>query len=145
MSNLDLRKITNHFLDVRLVSLSSWRQANEIMPRDRGGPYLVLQEGYDPDDMRMIAREFILGRSGKWLALEHFYRLPVPERREEFVFGRAAEVMQMMSELPPKVALFDRPAGEEDTAATREDDEIAAAIQAGKKTQTGGTSVSGSS
>jgi hypothetical protein len=69
MSNLNLRTITNHFLDVRLVSLGSWRQANEIEPRDRGGPYVVLQEGYDPDDLRMTAKEFILGRSGIELAL----------------------------------------------------------------------------
>ena len=72
MSNPNLRNITNHFLDAHLVSLAFWRKANEISPRDRNGPYLVLQEGYDPEDMRMIADEFILGRSGKWLSLGLF-------------------------------------------------------------------------
>ena len=144
MTNPNLRNITNHFLDTRLVSLSSWREASRIEPRDRGGPYVVLQEGYDPNDMTMVGKEFILGRSGKWLALEHFYRLPVPERREEFVFGRAADVMQMMSELPPKVAMFDRPDTEGETPVQPAGDEIAAAIQAGKKTQTGGTSATSS-
>jgi hypothetical protein len=62
MSNLNLHTITNSFLDVRLVSLASWRQAKEISPRDHGGPYVVLQEGYDPDDMKMIPNEFVLGR-----------------------------------------------------------------------------------
>src|SRR3982751_1510 len=105
MSNVNLRNITNHFMDARLVSLSSWREASRIELKDRGGPYVVLQEGYDPPDLKMIAREFILGRSGKWLALEHFYRLPVNDRREEFVFGRVADVMQMMSELPSKTVM----------------------------------------
>ena len=47
MSNIYLRNITNtnSYQDVRLVSLASWRQAGEITPRDRGGPYMVTQEG----------------------------------------------------------------------------------------------------
>src|SRR5580765_2622373 len=89
MSNLNLRNITNSFLDVRLVSLKSWRQANEISPRDKGGPYVVLQEGYDAQDLTMTPDEFVLGRSGKWLSLGYFFKMPVAERREEFVFGTA--------------------------------------------------------
>ena len=116
MSNQNLRSITNSFLDVRLVSLRTWRQANEISPRDNGGPYLVLQEGYDPQDAKVTPDEFVLGRSGKWLSLRHFFKLPVAERREEFVFGQAAAVMQMMSILPSKVAVFGRVA--EEPAAT---------------------------
>jgi hypothetical protein len=137
MSNLNLRSITNSFLDVRLVSLSSWRQANEITPRDKGGPYVVLQEGYDPQDMKVVADEFVLGRSGKWLSLRHFFKLPIAERREEFVFGQASEVMQMMSNLPSKVQLFGR-VGEEPAAPSAEGekavepDEMAAAFQAAK-------------
>src|SRR6185369_17513801 len=106
MANMNLRNITNDFQDVRLASLASWRQANEFNPRDRGGPYVVLQEGYDPDDTKVIADEFVLGRSGKWLSIGLFYRLPVPERRAEFIFGTAAEVMQMMQNLPPKVVVM---------------------------------------
>jgi hypothetical protein len=129
--NVNLHNITNHFQDVHLVSLSSWRQANEIFPRDRHGPYVVLQEGYDPADYKMRADEFILGRSGKWLALGWFYRMPVPERRAEFVFGTVSEVMQMMGGLPSKVAMFDHAALEEKTAA--EHDPMMAAIEAGRK------------
>src|SRR4026207_1032299 len=103
MANLNLRSITNSFQDVRLVSLSSWKQASEIVPRDRGGPYVVMQEGYSPHDMTMSGDEFVLGRSGKWLPIGLFYKMPVPERRAEFIFGTAAEVMQMMSNLPSKV------------------------------------------
>jgi hypothetical protein len=132
MSNLNLHNITNSFQDVRLASLASWKQANEIMPRDRGGPYVVLQEGYDPEDPKMTADEFVLGRSGKWLSLSHFYRMPVPERRAEFVFGTAAEVMQMMSNLPPKVELIRPGAPGEAAPANAETDEMTAALKAGR-------------
>ncbi len=134
MSNLNLRNITNSFQDVRLASLASWRQATEITPRDRGGPYVVMQDGYDPEDPRVIADEFVLGRSGKWLSLSHFYQLPVPERRAEFIFGTVAEVMKMMSNLPSKVEII-RPGAPGEAApapAQAEPDEMAAALQAGK-------------
>jgi hypothetical protein len=128
MSIANLRSITNHFLDVRLVSLASWRQANEILPRDRGGPYVVLQEGYDPEDLKMIPDEFVLGRSGKWLSLGYFFRMPVPERRAEFVFGTAAE------------AVIFRPGDAAGAApATAETDEMAAAFQAAKNQDSGKT------
>ena len=81
-------------------------QAGEFNPRDRGGPYVVLQEGYDPEDPKVMADEFILGRSGKWLSLSFFYKMPVPERRAEFDFGTVAEVTQMMSHLTSKVQII---------------------------------------
>jgi hypothetical protein len=137
MSNLNLRSITNSFQDVRLASLSSWRQANEITPRDRGGPYIVMQEGYDPEDPKVTPDEFVLGRSGKWLSVGLFYKMPVPERRAEFVFGTAAEVMQMMSNLPPKVQILRSGAAAQSEAAP-ENDEMAAALQAGKNQSPGG-------
>jgi hypothetical protein len=132
MTNPNLRNITNHFQDAHLVSLASWKRASEISPRDRNGPYVVLQEGYDPEDVRMLADEFILGRSGKWLSLGLFYKLPVPERRAEFVFGTAAEVIQMMSDLPSKVVMFARPETQEAGPPQIGSDEMMAAIQAGK-------------
>ena len=131
--NASLHNITNHFLDVRLVSLSSWSQASEISPRDRRGPYVVLQEGYDPNDFKMRPDEFILGRSGKWLSLGWFYKMPVEERRAEFVFGTVGEVMQMMSYLPSNVVLFDRSALEEPEPEAATNDPMMAAIEAGKK------------
>lgn len=142
MSNLNLRSVSNSFLDVRLASLASWSKAAEITPRDRGGPYVVMQEGYDPADPKLVPDEFVLGRSGKWLSIGLFYRLPVPERRAEFIFGTAAEVMTLMSILPPKVQIV-RPgkaAGAEPAAP--ETDEMATALQAGKS-QPPGSSDSG--
>lgn len=132
MSNQNLRNITNSFQDVRLASLSAWRNAAQIQPRDRGGPYVVLQEGYDPSDPKFVPDEFILGRSGKWLSLSHFYRMPIPERQAEFVFGTAAEVMAMMRDLPPKT-VFLSPDPATELAPGSGPDEMAAAIEAGKK------------
>ena len=134
--NLDLRNITNHYQDVKLISLSTWRQANEIVPRDRNGPYVILQEGYDPEDMRMIAEDFVLGHSGKWLSLGHFYQMPIPERRAEFLFGTVAEVIHMMNNLPSKVE-FLRPAGKETEASAAPNDEMVEAFQASRAKQSG--------
>jgi len=132
MGNENLRNITNSFRDVRLVSLASWRAASEFMPRDRGGPYVVLQDGFDPEDLTITADEFVLGRSGKWLSLSYFYQMSVPERRAEYVFGTAAEVMRMMGDLPSKAELL-RPSDKEKQAAPApEADEMAAALKAGK-------------
>ena len=138
MSNLNLRNITNNFQDVQLASLASWKQAKEISPCDRGGPYVVRQEGYDPADPKVTVDEFVLGRSGKWLSIAFFYKLPIPDRREEFVFGTAGEVMQMMSNLPP-VAVIIRPgekAEPEGASVSSEPDEMAAALQRSKSPDT---------
>lgn len=107
MSNSVPRSLSNNFQDVRLLSLASWSKAAEIVPKDQAGPYVVLQEGYSPTDPSLTLHDFILSRSGKWLALGHFYRLPVPERRAEFVFGTSAEVIQILSSLPSKAAVLD--------------------------------------
>jgi hypothetical protein len=138
--NVHLRSISNSFLDVRLTSLASWRQANEIVPRDRGGPYVVMQEGYDPEDLTMTADEFLLGRSGKWLSLGHFYQMPVPDRRAEFVFGTVAEVMAMMSDLPAKAQIMRPGVTSAGPPGPREGDEMAAAMEAGRGQSHGKTS-----
>lgn len=133
MANLNLRNITNHFQDVRLISLRSWSLANEFEPRDRGGPYVVTQEGYDPADLTVQPDEFVLSRSGKWLSLALFFKMPVPERRAEFVFGTAAEVMNLMQTLPTKVAIFGREELPAAGAPSSQPDEMAAAFSAGKQ------------
>lgn len=137
MSNSSSRSLSNNFQDVRLVSLASWSKAAEIQPRDPRGPYVVIQEGYDPADFAMNPDEFILGRSGKWLSIAFFYRLPVAERRQEYVFGTAAEVMRVLGNLTSKVAVY-KP-GESLLAAEPKDaavDELVEAIrgQGGKDT-----------
>jgi hypothetical protein len=139
MANVNLHNITNSFLDVRLASLASWKQASEFSPRDHGGPYVVLQDGYDPEDPKVIADEFVLGRSGKWLSLSLFYKMPVPERRAEFIFGTAAEVIQLMRDLPSKVSILRGRPGEANETPGQAD-EMATAIQAAKNQPPGGAS-----
>lgn len=127
-TNLNLRNITNSFQDVRLMSLAHWRQAAEFSPRDRGGPYVVMQDGFDPEDITMTPDEFVLGRHGKWLSVGYFYKMSVAERRAEFIFGTAAEVMKMMSDLPPKAVLI-RPGDDKKANAADASDEMAAALK----------------
>ena len=133
---MNLRTLTNH--NVKLVSLSTWRQANEIVPRDKNGPYIVMQNGCDPQDTRRIPEEFVLGRSGKWLSLGQFYQMPLADRRSEFIFGTVSEVIQMMNNLPSKADLR-RPFRRDDEAADAPapDDELATALQVGRATQFG--------
>lgn len=132
MSNINLRTITNSFQDVRLGTLASWKaRADEFIPHDPGGPYVVTQEGYDPDDATLTPDEFILRRSGEWLSLSSFYQLPEPDRAE-FVFRTAAEVMQLMNDLPSKVQMLRPGAKEKATPAPTEAGEIPAALQKGE-------------
>ena len=59
-------------------------------------------------------------------------RNTVPERRAEFIFGTAAEVLEMMRNLPSKVQVIrpgDAPAPPPDGA---DPDEMATALQAAK-------------
>ena len=139
MNNMDLRNITNNFRDVRLGSLASWSRADEFIPHDPGGPYVVTQEGYDPEDPKLTADEFILRRSGEWLSLSFFFQMPEPDR-PEFVFRTAAEVMQLMNDLPPKVQIIRPGAKEKAAPAPAEVDEMAAALQKGKGGATGAAS-----
>lgn len=102
--------LTNHFQDVHLVSLRTWKDAATIQPQDNGGPYLVAQEGFDPEDTTLTPDEFLLGRSGVWVSTKHFFEMGKQERRAEYIFGTAAEVAALMSRLPAKPAIL-RPGG----------------------------------
>jgi hypothetical protein len=132
MSHADLRNLTNHFQDVRLIGLRNWKAAADISPRDRGGPYLVAQEGYDPDDLRVRVDEFVLGRSGKWVSVGVYLKMPLETRRAEFVFGTAAEVVRLMQDLPSRADVL-RPQTESQPMISPEQDELNAAFLASKQ------------
>ena len=100
-----LHKITNSFQNVRLISLSRLKVAAEFPERDHAGPYLVAQEGYDPGDLTVTPTEFLLGKSGAWLATHFFLHLPVEQRRAEFFFSTAAQVMELMQDLPAEAVI----------------------------------------
>jgi len=100
-----IHKLSNSIQDVRLVSLSKLKIAAEFHDRDNAGPYLVAQEGYDPQDLSVTPGEFLLNKSGAWLSTEWFLRLPFEQRRAEFFFTRSAEVMQALQGLPPEAVI----------------------------------------
>lgn len=100
------RPLSNDVSVARLISLTKLEVAIEIEPRDPHGPYVILQTGYVPGDLRMNAADYLLGRSGEWLALHWFLRLPVPDRNDEFVFGTVAEAMIVLEELTAEVVVI---------------------------------------
>jgi hypothetical protein len=128
----ELRAITNHFLDLRLISLSSWPLADQISPHDGGGPYVVAQAGYDPADGTVRFNEFVLSRSGRWLAVGAYLQLPEALRRVEFVFGTAREVMELLQRLPPKVTVATAADLTADAAEAPVSDDLNAAFEAGR-------------
>ncbi|WP_035609050.1 hypothetical protein [Haloferula sp. BvORR071] len=99
--------LTNNLEATRLISLMKLRVAEEINPRDQHGPYILLQTGHAPGDLSMKAADYLLGRSGEWIALHWFLRMPVQQRREEFVFGTMTEVVTLMEDLCGDVKVID--------------------------------------
>ena len=135
MDQSTLHSITNDYQDVRLVSLKGWKRANEVSPSDNGGPYVVVQEGYDPEDLRMDYDEFLLGKSGVWISVGVFYRLPADLRVQEFIFGTAAEVIGLMEDLTGKAEVY----GKGDSLMPREavtPDDLSQIFQQSKKQKT---------
>lgn len=130
---VNVRFITNNFADVRLASLASWREANEIFLRDRGGPYIVTQHGCDPEDLTMATDEFVLSRSGRWLSLGLFFGMSIAERWKGFVFATAGEVLRMMCELPSGAIVWRPALHPVEAMASIETDEMAAAYHFSKK------------
>ncbi len=122
------QRLSNHFSACRLISLSKHPLAAEFPGRDAHGPYVIMQEGYAPGDATQRRAEFILGRSGAWLANYWFIRMPVPERRKEFLFSTKAEVMALMEDLSGPVRVIStRPANVEEDAPA--DDEFDKALR----------------
>lgn len=127
-----LRALTNDHQDLRLVSLRAWPGASGIDPRDDAGPYMVAQEGYDPDDLAMTMLEFVLGKSGAWIRVSDFFRIPRQERCREYLFATAAEVLELLMGLPlkPVVQHLDGSAAE---AFPNDDDGLGMVFEEGRR------------
>jgi hypothetical protein len=123
------QRLSNHSSACRVISLAKAKLASEFPGRDKNGPYVIRQTGYEPGDTTMRAGDYLLGRSGAWLGMHWFIRLPVPERRKEFIFDTLGEAMEVLGELTSKVEVIrEKPASASDEAP--EDDEIKQAIEA---------------
>ena len=90
------RILSNDYQDVRLFSLHTWRDAASLQASPGYGPYVVMQTAIDPDNLRSIVEDFILARTGRWLPMDHFRRLPQETRRELFVYSAASEVIEVL-------------------------------------------------
>jgi hypothetical protein len=98
--------LSNDVSAARLISLTKLEMAAEIEPHDSHGPYVIVQTGYVPGDLSMKAADYLLGRSGEWLALHWFLRLPTEERNDEFVFGTVTEAMTVLEKLTGEVLVI---------------------------------------
>jgi hypothetical protein len=126
-----LRALTNDHQDLRLVSLRTWKGAPSFDPRDDSGPYMIGQEGYDPEDPGMVPHRFVLGKSGAWLRVSDFFRLGPEPRRREYVFGTAAEVLELLMGLPLRPAIRHL-SGEDAAAAPSDVDGLGVAFEEGR-------------
>jgi hypothetical protein len=100
------RPLSNDASAARLISLTKLEIAAQIESHDLHGPYVILQTGYAPGDLSMKAADYLLGRSGEWLALHWFLSLPVSDRNDEFVFATVAEAMIILEELNGEVVVI---------------------------------------
>lgn len=106
MSEPSALKLSNSFLAVRLIALHEW----PAMAMQGSGPFLVAQRALDPEDPSLDADDFLLTRGGTWLRFEMFLGLDWGLAREEACFDSAAEVMNLLEQLPPKAQVESRPA-----------------------------------
>jgi RND family efflux transporter MFP subunit len=94
--------ITNRYQDFHVLNLS--RLLHQVESR---GPFMVTQDGSDPEDHTMRACSFVLTRRGTWL---HFYRylaLSEAARARIAHFDTVAETLRRTDSLPDRVVVED--------------------------------------
>ena len=70
------------------------------------GPYLVRQEGYEPDSSTFKPQRFILQKDGRWLINLAFVMLP-EVAQEKQLFQSQTEVLLFLDELSGKPVVAD--------------------------------------
>ena len=94
--------ITNQYQDFKVLNLA------QLLHRTEGrGPYMITQDGCDPNDPTMRACSFVLTRRGTWLHFYLYLALPEPVRRSCAQFETITEVLQHARSLPEKVTVED--------------------------------------
>jgi hypothetical protein len=84
-----MHQLTNIYQDCKLITLE---------PGTPGGPFVVTQLGFDPQDPRMTERLFLLQRDGTWIDQIAHPTLP-PAERFHVVFDTLPEVMATLGKL----------------------------------------------
>lgn len=97
---------------------------------------MVVQTGFDPEDLLMRLDEFVLGRSGQWMPVGVMMSLRAELRRQEFVFGMASEVMCLLQNLPRQAAVWSVTDGVKNGKGVVEQDELTEAFLAAKREPT---------
>ncbi len=90
--------ITNRYQDFKVLNLC--QLVHHVEGR---GPFMVTQDGCDPNDSAMRPCSFVLTRSGTWLHFYLYLALPEMVRQKCVHFETAAEVLQQADSLPAKV------------------------------------------
>jgi len=91
--------ITNRYQDFQVLNLA------QLVHHEGRGPYMVTQDGCDPDDATRRACSFVLTRRGTWLHFYLYLALPEAVRRSWAHFETIAEVLQRADSLPDKVTV----------------------------------------
>ncbi|MCI0537475.1 MAG: hypothetical protein L0Z50_19845 [Verrucomicrobiales bacterium] len=90
--------ITNRYQDFQVLNLC--QLVHHVEGR---GPYMVTQDGCDPDDPAMRKCSFVLTKRGTWLHFYLYLALPESVRQKIAHFEVVTEVLQRADSLPPKV------------------------------------------
>jgi len=96
------RALTNSHQDFQVLNLS------EILHRAEGrGPYLVTQDGCDPNDPTMRQCSFVLTKRGTWFHFYLYLALPEAVRGKLAHFEDIPEIVRCTGSLPAKVIVED--------------------------------------
>jgi hypothetical protein len=99
------RTITNDWQDFHLLNLAQIAAVASLASVPGHGPFLILQTGCAPGDVKFRELDFFLTKENTWLPLLAFSRLPIGQRRALCMFGTVAEVMGQLETLTGKVIL----------------------------------------
>lgn len=94
--------ITNSSQDFQLLNLC--KLVHHVEGR---GPFIVTQDGCDPNDSTMRQCSFVLTRRGTWLHFYLYLALPETVRQNCAYFDSIAEVLQRAESLPSRVIVED--------------------------------------
>jgi hypothetical protein len=84
------RPLSNDASAARLISLIKLEMAIEIGPHDSQGPYVILQTGYAPGDLRMNAADYLLGLPARTTCSDYLLGLPARTTCSDYLLGLPA-------------------------------------------------------
>lgn len=94
--------ITNNYQDFQVQNLCQL-----VHHVDGRGPFIVTQDGCDPNDSRMRACSFVLTRRGTWLHFYLYLALSESARAKCTYFETAPEIVRHAESLPAKAVVED--------------------------------------